>query len=109
MPASEKRRFPRVAMASKVRYRVLGSTPMEFLDDEAISHNLSLGGLALGLKAGLAKDALVKLEVLEGEAKGLRAYAEVAWTREDAAGLKFMGILEEDVERLNKLVLERLP
>jgi hypothetical protein len=102
----EKRRYPRVGTSVKVRYRVLKPSEMSFTDDEAVSRDMGVGGLALALGqlGRLGKDDMVKLEILEGEAKGLRAYAEVAWSRDEKAGLRFMGILEDDIERLRHLV-----
>jgi hypothetical protein len=104
----EKRRHPRVNASVKVRYRVLRAVDMSFTDDEAVSRDMGLGGLALALGAGaasgLGKDDMVKLEILEGQAKGLRAYAEVAWASDEKAGLRFMGILDDDLERLRGVV-----
>jgi hypothetical protein len=106
----EKRRHPRIGTHVKVRYRVLKAVEMSFTDDEAVSRDMGVGGLALALGhlGSLVKDDMVKLEILEGEAKGLRAYAEVAWITAENAGLKFMGILDTDIERLRSLVESRL-
>jgi hypothetical protein len=106
----EKRRYPRIGTSVKVRYRILRAEEMTFTDDEAVSRDMGVGGLALALGqlGHLGKDDMVKLEILEGEAKGLRAYAEVAWISEENAGLKFMGILDTDVERLRSLVESHL-
>lgn len=106
----EKRRYPRIEATVKVRYRVLKAGDLSFTDDEAVSHDMGLGGLALALGGIglLGKDDLVRLEILEGEAQGLKAYAEVAWTGQENAGLKFMGILDNDVQRLRELVEARL-
>lgn len=107
MPAAkEKRRHPRIPSNVKVRFRVLKAQDLSFVDDEAVSRDMGLGGLALVLRSAgpLGKDDMVKLEILEGEAKGLRAYAEVAWASDDNAGLRFMGILDEDVERIRGVV-----
>lgn len=105
----EKRRFPRVETEVKVRYRVLRADDLSFTDDETVSHDMGLGGLALALRGvSLGKNDLVKLEILEGEAMGLRAYAEVAWKGEQNAGLRFMGILDTDRERLRGVIETRL-
>ena len=106
----EKRRHPRVPADLKVRFRVLRATDLSFVDDEAVSRDMGLGGLALVLRSAgpLRKDDMVKLEILDGEAQGLRAYAEVAWASADNAGLHFMGILDRDRERLRTVIEARL-
>ena len=106
----EKRKFPRVAAALKIRYRVLRKDDMVFTDDEAVSRDMSLGGLALAIsnQTPLSKDDMVRIEVIEGTAAGVRAYAEVAWSHDDAAGLRFMGILDEDSERLSSMFQEQI-
>ena len=106
----EKRRHPRVEAQVRVRYRVLNGADVSFTDDEAVSRDMGIGGLALALGrvTGLGKNDMVKLEILEGEAKGLRAYAEVAWASDENAGLRFMGILDTDIERLRDVIETRL-
>jgi hypothetical protein len=105
----EKRKHPRIHTEFKVRFRILRKSDLVFTDDEAVSHDMSVGGLALALSQQhpLAKDDMLRLEVLEGEASGLRAYAEVAWSHDDKAGLRFMGILDEDLERLGRMVQQQ--
>ena len=105
---TEKRRFPRVHSEMKIRYRLLRSADLSFVDDEAVSRDMSLGGLALAISHPLVKDDMLKIEVVDGEAQGLRAYAEVAWASESSAGLRFMGILDTDRERLQELVSQHL-
>jgi hypothetical protein len=102
----EKRRHPRIETNVKIRYRILKAEEVSFTDDEAVSRDMGVGGLALALgqMGALGKDDMVKLEIMEGEAKGLRAYAEVAWISNEKAGLRFMGILDSDIERLRGLV-----
>ena len=103
---NEKRRYPRISENVKVRYRVLKTEDLNFLDDEAVSRDMGLGGLALVLRSAetLGKDDMIKIEILEGAAKGLRAYAEVAWSSAENAGLRFMGILDDDLERLRGII-----
>ena len=105
----EKRKFPRVPAVLRIRYRVLRKDDMIFTDDEAVSRDMSLGGLALALgnQTPLSKDDMVRIEVIEGKAAGVRAYAEVAWSHDDAVGLPFMGILDEDSQRLSSMFQEQ--
>lgn len=108
-PFHEKRRHSRVEAQLRVRYHVLKSSSLDFFDDEGPCHDLGMGGMALELNNAdqFEKEDILKIEILEGAVEGLRAYAEVAWCDAGRAGLRFMGVLEDDLERLRDLVQRR--
>jgi hypothetical protein len=73
--------------------------------------NISKGGVAVAMERPLPSDAVAKVILRPGEDQPeVHAYAYVAWASiqadHPAAGLRFMGIGEEDEERLAQMVEE---
>ena len=103
----EKRRAPRMPVDWDVQARVLGS-------DEPLGpvrmENVSKYGLQVQLKRSVEREAILKLSFAPGDGgREVRAYATVAWAigpDDPRAGLRFMGIGEEDEERIAGLVEE---
>ena len=85
---------------------------------EARSKDLSQGGLALVEMAHLENGDLLKVEIeLPGRDKPIKAYSEVMWIKPpgaaeadplEIAGIKFMGLREEDEEYLEKIIAAAL-
>ncbi|HXB97164.1 MAG TPA: PilZ domain-containing protein [bacterium] len=102
---AEKRRIPRMPTDWQVQARVLG-------DEDAIQDlrilNVSSGGLAMRVDRPLERDAVLKISFAPGDGgDDVQAYATVAWTLgpdELQAGLRFIGIGENDQERLAGMV-----
>lgn len=102
---AEKRQAPRMPVDWDLRVRVTGEN--EPINARAV--NVSKGGLAVSLERVLAPDAVAKLVMHAGEDQPeVHAYAYVAWTAvqadHPAAGLRFMGIGEQDEARIAAMV-----
>jgi hypothetical protein len=101
----EKRRAPRMPVDWNVQARVLGR-------DEPIGpvrmDNVSKYGLSVQLAHTVEREAILKLSFAPGDGGAeVHAYATVAWSvnkDQPRAGLRFMGIGEEDEERIASLV-----
>jgi hypothetical protein len=102
---SEKRQAPRMPVDWSLQVRVTGEN--EPIVAKAV--NISKSGVAVSLERVLPNDAVAKLILSPGyDQPEVHAYAYVAWAGvqadHPAAGLRFMGIGEEDEERLAKMV-----
>jgi hypothetical protein len=103
--SSEKRQAPRMPVDWSMQLRVTGENE-PFI---AKAVNISKSGVAVSLERMLPNDAVAKLIMSPGyDQPEVHAYAYVAWAGvqadHPAAGLRFMGIGEEDEERLAKMV-----
>ena len=111
----EKRKFPRVDLDVTVRFRRL-STPEEKEEaagfQDAHTANLSQGGVQLMETMHLGKGDLLKLEIeVPDRQTAIKAYSEVMWIKppdgeesQESAGIKFMGLKDEDEDFLAGLV-----
>lgn len=102
---AEKRLAPRMPVDWGLRVRVAGeSEPIQ-----ARVMDVSRSGVAVSLERVLQADAVAKLVLqTDGDGPELHAYAYVAWAGikadHPAAGLRFMGIREDDQTRLDHMV-----
>lgn len=105
----EKRAFPRIAVKIPVKYRVVeeGKEAKDIQDWRrselnAYTLDVSLGGLHLVLDQPLKVGEIMNLDLflLDDKTKTLRVYAEVAWSNQDGAGLKFLMMKESDQRAL---------
>lgn len=79
---SDRRRFARLDLALTVSYRVLDRSIMDPVDPrEALSSDVSLGGIRLMTPTKLENGTLLDLEIFTGESCGLplSAEGEVVW------------------------------
>jgi Tfp pilus assembly protein PilZ len=115
----EKRRFPRVAVALHVRFKVINNIKADELykGRESLvcrSSNVSRGGIAITTDQKLSKGDLIKVElVLPDSSRPIKAFAEVKWcapakeaSKEGAfhGGIVFMALGREDEERLDQFL-----
>lgn len=103
--SAEKRRAPRMPVDWSVQARVLGEE--QGLGAARLT-NISKGGIAVLLDRAVERDAVLKVSFSPGDGgQEVQAYATVAWCLgpdEPHAGLRFMGIGENDQERLAVMV-----
>ena len=65
---AERRKYARLDLALTVSYRVLGQTGIQSADPrEAVSSDVSIGGLRLMTPTALANGTMLELEILLGE------------------------------------------
>jgi hypothetical protein len=103
--STEKRCAPRMPVDWGLQVRLTGEN--EPILARAV--NVSKGGLAVNLERLLPADGVAKVVLQPGDGQPeLHAYAYVAWASvtadHPAAGLRFMGIDEQDEERLAGMV-----
>ncbi len=112
----EKRVYPRVSINVPVNYQVIEDQNeiKEVLrgtgkDKNSHTLNVSLGGLYLVVDHILEKGRILRLGMsLPGISHLITAFAEVVWSNESDAGLRFLAIKEEDVEILNNCLLRTM-
>jgi hypothetical protein len=114
----EKRKFPRIPLDATVRFRRLSNQKEKdaaranFV--EARSKDLSQGGVALVQTAELKTGDLLKIEIqIPGREGAIKAFSEVMWIKPpgseaklEVAGIKFMGLKQDDEDYLSNLISE---
>jgi len=115
---SEKRKFVRLNFLVDVVYQKRPSAQKERI---TLSRNISGGGICLIAYEELVKSQLLDLEIyLPDNDEPVKAVGKVAWVNEfvigDAskgkrfdAGIEFVKIKKEDLEKVNKCVFEHTP
>jgi|GEM_PF-3096119 len=103
--AAEKRRAPRMPVDWEIHARVLGEVDM--VGDVRVT-NVSKSGLAVKMARSVERDAVLKVSFAPSDGGSeVQAYATVAWCLgpdDPQVGLRFIGIGEEDQERIAGLV-----
>lgn len=112
----ERRKFARLDLALTVSYRVVGQSPLVPLDPrEAVSSDVSLGGLRLMTPARLQNGTLLDLEILLGEeaADPISASGEVVWQNRISetsfeTGVQIKGMPAADKKRFMEFVFDQM-
>lgn len=113
---AERRKFARLDLALTVSYRVTGEaggTPVD--PREAVSSDVSLGGLRLMTPAVLANGTLLDLEILLGdqEENPIRAEGEVVWQNRISdtsyeTGVMIKNMPNDDKSRFMQFVFDQM-
>lgn len=114
--SAERRKFARLDLALTVSYRVAGRSADLPLDPrEAISSDVSLGGLRLMTPSPLANGTLLDLEIILGEEEGdpIRAEGEVVWQNKISGtsyetGVQIRGMPAADKKRFMEFVFDQM-
>ncbi len=114
MPKAElffdKRAHSRIAMKIPVSYRLMDDQveiknirELGSKTKNAETMDTSLGGMYIVAHQTLKIGALLSLKVsVPGRMNPIAAFAEVAWSNETGAGLRFLAMKEEDMELLSE-------
>ena len=106
---TDKRRFPRLNLHTPLRYQIRGDPNF----DNAVSDNLSVGGLSFTSDTFLAPDTKVMLE-FNVLSRSLRTIGRIAWTSplphsyRNRSGIEFLEVPDEDRKYLTDYVDLRL-
>ncbi len=108
----ERRQFPRVQKAIPIRFRVIDDQKeIESLldrkkrDQKAETIDLSEGGVYITAMDRLKIGCILRLDIQLAESPiPLSAFAEVVWSNETGAGLRFLAMKEEDAEKLKSYI-----
>ena len=108
-PLIERRQYPRLGLKIPVQFRNVLKPSDRY--SNALTHDLSAGGMSLISFIPLAKEAkLVGLLELPGHPEPIRAIVRVAWIQERPfgesfnTGLQFIGIVPENQKSIADLV-----
>ena len=112
--ASEKRRFARLDIALTVSYRVVdqGGEMSELA--EAMSSDISAGGIRLMTPSKLSNGAKLELEVLLGEEENpIHVAGEVVWQEQISSssfetGVSLMHMADRDKSRFLNFIFEQM-
>ena len=110
----EKRAYPRISVKIPVKYRLIEDqneikTILERRKSEQTAHTMdvSLGGMYLVTVHSLSVGVLLRIEFMfHGKTKPLTAMAEVVWSNETGAGLRFLTMKEQDTDELKRYLDE---
>jgi c-di-GMP-binding flagellar brake protein YcgR len=110
----EKRAYPRISVKIPVKYRLIEDqhevkdiAERRKSEQNAQTMDISLGGMYIVADHSLSVGALLRIEFkIRGSARQLMAMAEVAWSNETGAGLRFLSMKEEDAEDLKRCLDE---
>ncbi|MBN1283182.1 MAG: PilZ domain-containing protein [Proteobacteria bacterium] len=113
---AERRKFARLDLALTVSYRVTGEAGGHPADPrEAISSDVSLGGLRLMTPAALANGTLLDLEIVLGddESSPIKASGEVMWQNKISAtsfetGVMIRNMPNDDKSRFMRFVFDQM-
>ena len=107
---AERRCSVRLRLPASVRYRILTPHSDGHADREAVSENISEGGLCLRMYERLTPPVMVQFEILpRGAAEPIRGTGEVRWTQEERStderrtfltGIQFSHVSQEERDRL---------
>ena len=104
----EKRAFPRYTGILDIKYRLIEDeieikSVLERRNQklDTSTQDISLGGMYLTSKERLNSRSILSVEItLPKDASHVSVFAEVVWTNATGAGLRFITIREEDLQRL---------
>ncbi len=113
---ADRRKFARLDLALTVSYRVSGQSGGQPADPrEAVSSDISLGGLRLMTPGPLENGTLLDLEILLGEEddRPLTASGEVMWQNKISptsyeTGIMIRGMPNEDKSRFMQFVFDQM-
>ena len=113
---AERRKFARLDLALTVSYRVAGLSTGQPLDPrEAVSSDVSLGGIRLMTPSPLPNGTLLDLEIILGEEEGdpINAQGEVVWQSKITAtsyetGVQIRGMPAADKKRFMEFVFDQM-
>lgn len=112
---TERRKYARLDLALTVSYRVAGQTAGQPANPrEAVSSDVSLGGLRLMTPAALENGTMLDLEILLGEeGKPIRAEGEVMWQNKISetsyeTGVMIRNMPDEDKSEFMKFVFDQM-
>jgi len=113
---AERRKFARLDLALTISYRVKGQSGGQPLDPrEAISSDISVGGLRLMTPTHLEHGAMLELEIYLGddESNPLRADGEVVWQNKISktsyeTGVMIRGMPAGDKSRFMQFVFDQM-
>ena len=113
---AERRKFARLDLALTVSYRVAGEAGGLPLDPrEAISSDVSLGGLRLMTPTALKNGTLLDLEIVLGDDEGnpVNASGEVVWQNKISetsfeTGVMIKGMPGDDKGRFMQFVFDQM-
>jgi len=112
---AERRKYARLDLALTVSYKVAGQTAGQPADPrEAVSSDVSLGGLRLMTPTALENGTMLDLEVLLGEeGKPIKAEGEVMWQNKISetsfeTGVMIRRMPDEDKSEFMKFVFDQM-
>ncbi|MFA4874664.1 MAG: PilZ domain-containing protein [bacterium] len=113
---ADRRKYARLDLALTVSYRVAGQSGGQPADPrDAVSSDISLGGLRLMTPGPLENGTLLDLEILLGEEEDhpLKASGEVMWQNKISAtsyetGVMIRGMPNEDKSRFMQFVFDQM-
>jgi c-di-GMP-binding flagellar brake protein YcgR len=113
---SERRKYARLDLALTMSYRVIGQVEVPPADPrEALSSDVSLGGIRLMTPAPLANGTMLALEILLGEEETnpIRAEGEVMWQQKISStsfetGVMIKGMGMADRSRFMQFVFDQM-
>ncbi len=112
---AERRKYARLDLALTVSYRVIGQASAQPADPrEAVSSDVSLGGLRLMAPTRLENGTMLDLEILLGEGgKPIRAEGEVMWQNKISqtsyeTGVMIKNMPEKDKSEFMKFVFDQM-
>ena len=112
----DRRKFARLDLALTVSYRVSGQTGTKPSDPrDAISSDVSLGGLRLMTPAPLENGTMLDLEIVLGEGGGrpIKAEGEVVWQNKISAtsyetGVMIRNMPNDDKGRFMQFIFDQM-
>jgi c-di-GMP-binding flagellar brake protein YcgR len=102
---SDRRKFARLDLALTVSYKVAGQAAGKPIDPrEAISSDISLGGLRLMAPTRLENGTLLDIEIILGENEDnpIKASAEVVWQNKISETSYETGVMIKDMPSADK-------
>ncbi|MFA4974548.1 MAG: PilZ domain-containing protein [bacterium] len=113
---AERRKFARLDLALTVSYRVIGAVGGHPADPrEAVSSDISLGGIRLMTPGPLENGTMLALEILLGEDEGnpIKAEGEVMWQNKISAtsyetGVMIRNMPNDDKSRFMQFVFDQM-
>ena len=112
---ADRRKFARLDLALTVSYKVAGQTAGHPMDPrEAVSSDVSLGGLRLMTPARLENGTMLDLEIILGEeGKPISAEGEVMWQNKISetsyeTGVMIKRMPDEDKSEFMKFVFDQM-
>lgn len=113
---AERRKFARLDLALTVSYQIVGHASNKPSDPrEAVSSDVSLGGLRLMAPTPIENGTLLDLEILlgEDEAHPISADGEVVWQNKISSvsyetGVRITGMPKDDKKRFMEFVFDQM-
>lgn len=110
----ERRRYARLDLALTISYRILGHADAPPTDPrEAISSDISEGGLRLMTPTKLENGSLLELEIQLGEGATIKSEGEVVWQNKISStsyetGVMLKGMPITDKSRFMQFVFDQM-